>query len=262
MIDETSFHDLVPVTSREIGRDTIPTVNARDLHETLDVGRDFSTWIKGRISQYGFEEGRDYVTAVFPNSGENLKGGRPSVEYHLTLDMAKEVAMVESNDRGRAVRRHFIGCEKLLRQMAPSEVAGGIDRTVIGGIVKSVVHKEIMDAIQVELPTMVAAEIAKDARRAVVEYTSVRKMLDDAKAHPKGRRSLNAIVRNRMRDICSVDGGAKRCPLTNVWLYPVAIGNKFMLDAGNALVAEHNDRVRGQGVFKLVPMPKKAERAV
>ena len=74
-------------------------VDARDLHKFLKVGRDFSNWIKGRIAQYVFIENQDFI--VFANSGENPKGGRPAIEYHLTLDMAKELSMVENNEEGR-----------------------------------------------------------------------------------------------------------------------------------------------------------------
>ena len=88
----------------------IETVNARELHSFLEVGKDFSTWIKGRIEQYDFIENIDYV--VFPNSGENASdspirgnqasgrgGDRRSIEYHVSLDMAKELAMVERNEK-------------------------------------------------------------------------------------------------------------------------------------------------------------------
>ena len=87
-------------------------VNARDLHKFLKVGRDFSNWIKGRISQYVFIENQDFIL-IRQNGRTNGKGGdRRSVEYHLTLDMAKELAMVENNEEGRKVRRYFIRCEK------------------------------------------------------------------------------------------------------------------------------------------------------
>jgi phage anti-repressor protein len=104
---------LVTIRCEKIG-DHDQAVNARELHQFLEVGRDFNTWIKGRIDEYGFTEGQDY--GVFPNSGENPQGGRPAIEYLVTLDMAKELAMVERTEKGRQVRRYFIACEKKLRQ--------------------------------------------------------------------------------------------------------------------------------------------------
>lgn len=76
-------------------------VNARELHQALSVGRDFSTWIKDRLKKYKFSRGEDYE--VFPHSGENPNGGRPTTEYLLTIDTAKEIAMVENNHEGKVV---------------------------------------------------------------------------------------------------------------------------------------------------------------
>jgi anti-repressor protein len=59
--------------------------------------------LEGRIAQYGFVEGRDYVTVVCPN-----RDGPARIEYHATLSMGKELAMVENNDRDRMIRR----CDK------------------------------------------------------------------------------------------------------------------------------------------------------
>ncbi|MDD9334082.1 MAG: antA/AntB antirepressor family protein, partial [Bartonella sp.] len=91
-------------------------VNARELHAFLEVKRDFSNWIKDRINKYSFLKNQDYI--VFANFGENLQGGRPSTEYHLTLDMAKELSMVEHNEKGRQARRYFIECEKKLKSQS------------------------------------------------------------------------------------------------------------------------------------------------
>lgn len=91
------------------------TVDARELHAFLENGDKFAGWIKDRIAQYGFAEGRDYI--VFRETPNNPAGGRPSTEYYLTLDMAKELAMVERNEKGRQARQYFIECEKRLRQM-------------------------------------------------------------------------------------------------------------------------------------------------
>jgi anti-repressor protein len=82
-------------------------VDARELHSFLESQRDFSTWIKDRIEKYEFEDGKDFSTILGKSTG-----GRPTVEYALTLDMSKELCMVENNDRGREARRYFIQMEK------------------------------------------------------------------------------------------------------------------------------------------------------
>jgi anti-repressor protein len=116
----------ITVIDRQIGTDTIQTVNARDLHAFLEVGKDFSNWIKDRINQYGFQEGIDYVLGVSAKIGENKmdektvisetgnnnKGGRPTKDYHITIDMAKELSMVERNEKGKQARQYFIECER------------------------------------------------------------------------------------------------------------------------------------------------------
>lgn len=89
-------------------------VSARELHQFLMVGKDFSNWIKDRIEKYGFVENQDFE--VFAKNGENSKGGRPLIEYAITLDMAKELSMVENNEQGRIARKYFIECEKRLRE--------------------------------------------------------------------------------------------------------------------------------------------------
>ena len=87
---------LPTVTERPIGEASVPTVDARELHAFLGVGRDFTNWIKDRLATYGFAEGVDFVThPVLAKTGENPSGGRPRTEYALTLDTAKELAMVE-----------------------------------------------------------------------------------------------------------------------------------------------------------------------
>lgn len=99
--------------------------NARDLHEFLEVGRVFSSWILDRIRQYGFEEGEDYITVQNLSSPDLVSSkARPQkmIDYHLTIGMAKELAMIENNAMGRKVRRYFIQRERqavaLLKQQA------------------------------------------------------------------------------------------------------------------------------------------------
>jgi anti-repressor protein len=104
---------LITLHTRSINEQTLDTVNARDLHAFLEVGRDFNTWINARIKRYGFEEGVDYtVISQSPKRGSGNRG--VTKEYFITLDMAKELAMVELNDKGKQARRYFIDCEKQL----------------------------------------------------------------------------------------------------------------------------------------------------
>lgn len=110
------MNDIIQITQRTMGDAPVQTVNARDLHGFLEVGKDFSTWMKDRIEQYGFSEGLDFL--IFPNSGENSKAGRPQREYALTLDMAKELAMVERNAKGKQARQYFIECERRAKEAA------------------------------------------------------------------------------------------------------------------------------------------------
>ena len=107
------MNDLIKIQPQNIGGQTIETVNARDLHSFLEVGKMFANWIKDRIDQYNFIENLDYV--VIAETGNNPLGGRPSREYAISIDMAKELAMVERNDKGRQARQYFIECERRLK---------------------------------------------------------------------------------------------------------------------------------------------------
>ena len=78
------------------------------------MGRDFSNWIKGRIDEYEFIVNQDYE--VFAQIGENSNGGRPLKEYTLTLDMTKELSMVEKTEKGKQTCRYFIEMEKIALQ--------------------------------------------------------------------------------------------------------------------------------------------------
>ena len=82
--------------------------NAETLFKFLVVNSKFADWIKNRITQYGFTENQDYIVKT------THTGRRPRKEYFVTLDMAKELCMVENNDKGKEARQYFIKCEKEL----------------------------------------------------------------------------------------------------------------------------------------------------
>ncbi|WP_379821417.1 antA/AntB antirepressor family protein [Lacticaseibacillus paracasei] len=98
------MNELIKTITRDDG--TI-AVSGRELHDFLEVGKDFSNWFKDMAS-YGFEEGKDFS----PFSAKTHNGGRPRIEYVMTLDMAKEVAMIQRTDRGKQARQYFIEIDK------------------------------------------------------------------------------------------------------------------------------------------------------
>lgn len=101
------MNQLIPTSTDEQGN---ILVSGRDLHGFLEVGKDFSTWFKD-MTNYGFEEGKDFT----PISGKS-NGGRPRTEYAMTLDMAKEISMIQRNDKGKQARQYFIEVEKEYKQ--------------------------------------------------------------------------------------------------------------------------------------------------
>lgn len=108
------MNEIIKITKQYICDDQIQTVNARELHIFLEVGKDFSTWVKDRIEKYNFVENQDFVCS--PILGSEGRGGQNRVDYHLSLDMAKELAMVERNEKGKQARQYFIECEKKAKQ--------------------------------------------------------------------------------------------------------------------------------------------------
>ncbi|MCC0679533.1 antA/AntB antirepressor family protein [Clostridioides sp. ES-S-0005-03] len=123
--------DLVTVYETDTGE---KIVFARELHNNLEVKRQFIDWIEDRIKQYGFKENEDY--SVFHKNVKNSNGGRPSKEYVLKLDVAKELAMVQNNHKGREIRRYFIRLEKLLNRTLSNSQLSQINTIVNESLLK------------------------------------------------------------------------------------------------------------------------------
>ena len=85
-------------------------VSARELHKFLEITERFSNWFE-RMLQYGFTENIDYQGCEFFNTLAN----QVLIDYALTLDCAKEIAMLQRSERGKMARQYFIECEKQLR---------------------------------------------------------------------------------------------------------------------------------------------------
>lgn len=100
------MNELVRIETRELAGAVVATCNARDLWQFVESRQEFANWIKGRIEKYGLMEGEDFTVDKFINGRATI------IDYHITIETAKELAMVENNAKGREVRRYFIDCER------------------------------------------------------------------------------------------------------------------------------------------------------
>ena len=83
-----------------------PTVSARDLHEALEIKTAFKDWFP-RMTEYGFEAGKEFSSEMSKSTG-----GRPAVDYQISIDMAKQICMIQRSEKGKQYRQYFIDLEK------------------------------------------------------------------------------------------------------------------------------------------------------
>lgn len=98
----------IPLELSTIGTESVKTCNARNVHAELGVKKDFSDWIKAQIKRAMLVENVDYI--IVPQKGE---GGKfAPIEYHLTIEAGKHIAMLSGTAKGRKVREYFLECER------------------------------------------------------------------------------------------------------------------------------------------------------
>ena len=107
--------ELIPVMPATIGGEQINAVDGRGLHTFLEVGKVFAAWMPEQIEAFGFQEHRDFEITEglsFPNSESAKARPQKTKEYMVSLSMAKELAMVQRNEKGKQARLYFIECER------------------------------------------------------------------------------------------------------------------------------------------------------
>lgn len=107
---------LIPVKKDEQGN---AVVSGRDLHDFLDVKTKYADWFK-RMSDYGFDENVDFAVFLKNENDDTSFGGvRRITDHALTLDMAKEISMIQRTERGKQARQYFLEVEKRYKQQLP-----------------------------------------------------------------------------------------------------------------------------------------------
>jgi phage anti-repressor protein len=149
-------------------------VSARELYQFLQVQTDFTDWCK-RMFEYGFIENQDF--AILLKNGENKISKSNPIDYALTLDTAKEIAMIQRTEKGKQARQYFIECEKKL-----SEGKSSID-LIIESAIRLKHHEEQIKAIE-------SKQREAEAYMEQVEAEPIRTM------HVTVRKALDALVKN------------------------------------------------------------------
>ena len=115
-------NELIKITTNEEGK---KLVSARELHEFLEIKSVFSTWFN-RMKEYGFETNIDFIeiwsdskngnAVEYLGSPQKMSAKGYEVDYAISIDMAKELSMIQRTDKGKQARKYFIECEKQLKQ--------------------------------------------------------------------------------------------------------------------------------------------------
>lgn len=105
----------IQITKSIINNTEINSVNAREIHSYLEIKTPFSMWIKRAIEKYDFEDGQDFTTHKFVN------GKATQIDYIVSFDMAKELCLVEPNEKGKETRKYFIYFEQKAKEVIANQ---------------------------------------------------------------------------------------------------------------------------------------------
>lgn len=110
-----NFEELIKVNKEN------NTVSARELHEFLEIGTRFDKWFE-RMINYGFEENSDFRAITQKRPTNNPKNPITTyIDYEITIDMAKEISMIQRTEKGKQARQYFIQCEKFIQDSKLTE---------------------------------------------------------------------------------------------------------------------------------------------
>lgn len=158
------------------------TLSARELHEFLEIKTEFAKWMH-RMCEYGFSKDVDYRVIV--KNDENPLGGRPSTDYEITIDMAKEIAMIQRNEKGKQARQYFIEVEK--QWNSP-------ERVIARGLIESQKMIENLNQQVIEMKPKAEFFDQVASSKTAIQMSEVAKVLN----YPNfGRNRLFEFLRNK-----------------------------------------------------------------
>ena len=155
------MQEIIQISQNTIGDSSVNSISARDLHRELEVKTRFNDWFKRQVTKYQFIENEDYIWVTQKRVTQRKDGQYGSYEEKdaiLTLDTAKELAMVENNENGRKIRRYFIKVEKAFKLQISKPVQ---TRTDLISVSTETMKKEF-DALEFTFKHKNLSELEKD----------------------------------------------------------------------------------------------------
>lgn len=144
------MQDIIPIFTSNFNGKQLNSIDARKLHEFLEVKSKFATWIQNRIQKYKFKENIDFISvSIF------LENGGRTIEYHLSTNMAKQLTMVENNEKGEQARDYFIQKEEQANNQIQTPA---IDSKFLLQIAQQMEEKEKLIELQSEKITVLEIE--------------------------------------------------------------------------------------------------------
>lgn len=228
-----------------------PRIRDLDLAERLGFSRP-------RAIRQIVERNRVEIEGLGPLA--TLRGksrGQEFAEHYLNEEQALLVAVLSNAPQAPAVRAMLIRTFVAYRRgqlEAPAGMTDAESRKIVGGIVKAVVHKEIAEAIPGLVDRMVEERLQIDPRVAALANISVNEILDkEWKVPPKGRRSIQRKVLNRIKDHCATGAmSGTKAAYSGTWIFPRTEAIAFVKAHCGEMIMEHKDKIGRQGVLKLV----------
>lgn len=112
------MNNLININKVLVGLEEVNSINSRELYTELGFVNktNYSKWIKKSIADYNFIENEDFLLVQMDEQNRNGSGGSNKIDYIITVDMAKELAMLSKTAKGREIRKYFIKVEKEFQQ--------------------------------------------------------------------------------------------------------------------------------------------------
>jgi anti-repressor protein len=150
-------------------------VDGRELHEFLQIGTAYKDWFP-RMVEYGFVEGVDFCSKM---SKTSPNGGRPSINHDMTIGMAKEICMIQRNERGKQARLYFIECERRLKEQQKPALPDFTDPVIAARAwADEVEKKQLAEAKVAELQPKADFYDAAASSESLFSMADVAKVLD------------------------------------------------------------------------------------